>query len=116
MCRNFTDMWYTMSFKGDIPPNYTSTVAPTMSPEKMILYEVLTLLKTHVCDPTRLSITKTWVGSVKDDVTTDLKRNKLERQINDGPATSADSILASLEQVYEESINKEAVDDADQDY
>ena len=73
-------------------------------------------MKTNVCDTSRVSITKTCVSLVKDDVTTDLKRNKLEKQIQDGPATSADGILASLEQVYLESINKEVTDDADKDY
>ena len=109
-------MWYTMTFKGDVQPDYTSTVAPSMTPERMLLYEVFILLKTHVCDTSRVTITKTWVGSVKDKVTTDLKRKRLESQINDTLVTSADGILASLEQVYAQSINKEPLDDADQDY
>ena len=43
MCRNFTDMWYTLTFKGDVAPDYTSTVALSMTPERKLIYEVLTL-------------------------------------------------------------------------
>ena len=73
-CNYTTDMWYTMAFKGDVPPDYISTVARTMTPERTLLNEVLTLLKKKVCDTSCVSITKTW------DVTTDLKRNKLEQK------------------------------------
>ena len=54
-----------------------------------------TLHKTYVCD------------AVNGKITTVLKRDKLEGQINNGPETSADEILKTLDQIYDEAINAE---------
>ena len=71
-----------------------------------MIYEVFRLLKTHVTDDERGSFPINFVTSIKKDITTDLRRDVLERSMKEGPKTSADDILKSLNQVYEESIQK----------
>jgi hypothetical protein len=89
-----------------------------MTPEKKMIYEVFRLLGTHVEDISRSSFPINFVTSIKDKITTDLRRDALERCMKEGPKTSADDILKSLNQVYEESIQKiglNVVDDVEED-
>ena len=46
-------------------------------------------------------------------MTVDLKRDKLEAEIKDGPATSADGILITLDQLYKEAVDKQVAVSAD---
>ena len=107
MSKQFSNFWYTLRFKLDRVSTYTKTVAPCMTPEKKLLYEILTILKTEADNPERV-VHKTYVTELVDGkLTTELKRTKLEGQINDGPETSADGLLKTLDQIYEEAINSE---------
>ena len=121
MCRQFTNLWYTTRFKEPTgEDDYSSTVPPCMTPEKKLVYQVFGLLNTHVVNAERTSFSKTFVSSVKDQISVDLKREVLERSMSAAPATSADSILATLNQVYQETIDggvqvgaEEELDEAD---
>ena len=120
-CRAFTDMWYTTKVDELKVANYSSSVAPSMTPERKALYKIFVLLSTHKESSNRPSYTGGYVKSVEKDLGIDLKRSKLENSMNDAP-TSADGILISLSDLYAESINKkkavtpakevEAADDA----
>ena len=70
-----------------------------------MIYEVFRLLGTHVEDNTRVSFQINFVCSIKDKISTKLRRHVLERRMKEGATKiSADEILKSLNQVYEESI------------
>ena len=111
-CRRRVDLWYSSSWKEDVPRDYQSSVPPTMTREKRLIYEVFLLLKTHVVDRRRNDYPINYVTSVKDKISVELRRKVLEDAIAANPPTSADDILKSLAQVYEESIQRE-VDEQD---
>ena len=67
---------------------------------------MLHLLETHI-QKGHPSFSAGYVLSIKNKLTVDLERKKLEGEINDSPDTSADGILMSLDELYAESINKE---------
>ena len=48
-----------------------------------------------------------YITSIKEALTVDLTRNKLEGQISNGPSTSADIILISLDELYAEVVDKQ---------
>ena len=51
MCKQFTSTWYiTNYFNQAKTADYKRTAVPSMSPEKKLVYEVFSLLHTHVCD------------------------------------------------------------------
>ena len=81
-----------------------------MTLEKQLIYEVFTLLRTAKVFPSRNSFRADFVASIKDKVTVNLRRKVLERSIHDLPSTSCDDILASLDSVYRESINRAGLD------
>ena len=84
--------------------DYTQTELPEMRPEKKMVYEVTQILKTHIFhvlrEITKMHITK----SMKGKITIDLKQKKLERQMKEGPNTSAKSIFTTLLDIYGKSI------------
>ena len=57
-------------------------VAPSMTPEKKLLYQVIIKLKIHLKDPTRTEFNKVYVSSIKDEFTIDLKRQVLDNSMN----------------------------------
>ena len=77
MCRRFADQWYTTKFERGIMADYSSTVPPTMTAEKKLVYEVSVLLWTHVDDVERKAFDIDYVSSVKDNTTTALWREVL---------------------------------------
>ena len=89
--------------------NYTQTVVPEMRPENKLVYEVTQILKTHIFhllrEITKMHITK----SMKGKITIDLKQKKLERQMKEGPNTSAKSIFTTLLDIYGKSIKHAVV-------
>ena len=99
-------MWYTNSFDEEFKRNNRKNVAPGMVPEKRLCYEIFRLLKTHVEDVTRVQFTKTYITSIKEDISVELRRDVLERSMHEAPSSPADDILKSLNQVYNESITK----------
>ena len=105
--KEMSDMWYTTQFKRNTDASYNKSVPPCMTPEKRLLYEVFTLLNTHHCDNRRVSLQINFITSIRSKLKTDLKRSKLDNAMKDNPSTSADNILATLSQVYQESIDKE---------
>ena len=72
-----------------------------MTPEKKALYEMLVLLKTHVATG-RPQHKCGYVFAIKNKLTIDLKRQKLENEMSGGPETSADDILLTLDELYAE--------------
>ena len=67
-----------------------------MTPEKKLIYEVFGLLKTHNVNPLRISFKKSFVMSISDSLTIDLKREVLENSMHVAPSTSANSILDTV--------------------
>ena len=105
--KEFSNMWYTTRLKRDDDKSYNKSVAPCMTPEKQLLYEAFTLLRTHHCDSRRVSFSMNFITSIKKDLKTELKRSKLKNSMRDNPTTSADDIILTLSQIYQESIDKE---------
>ena len=83
-----------------------------MTPERQFIYEIFKLLNTHQPDPKRIEFSKNYISSVKDEITTELRREVLESRMKDGPTTSCDDILATLSEVYEKTIDAETPDTA----
>ena len=75
-----------------------------------MIYEGFTLLRTAKVIPSRSSFRSDFVASIKDKVTVNLHRKVLEQSIHDSQSTSCDDILASLDLVYGESINRAGLD------
>ena len=105
MCRKFNDIWYTTKFKGYTVADYQENVAPVMTPEKKLLYQVFCVLETH-CEKGRGQPPTEYVLSAKKDLSIDLKRQVLENAMKAPPPTDVDDILASLSQTYQESVAK----------
>ena len=80
MCRKFNDIWYTTKFKGNTVADYQENVAPVMTPEKKLLYQVFCVLETH-CEKGRGQPSTEYVLSAKKDLSIDLKRQVLENVI-----------------------------------
>jgi len=79
----------------------------------MLVYEVFSLLKTHVSCSLHKTFDISYVSMVKDQLTVELKRDVLERSMMKcTPSTSADNILSTLSMVYQSSIDKEQSVDA----
>ena len=76
-----------------------------MTPERRIVYEIFKLLDTHI-QKHRPKPTLLYVLSVKPQLSTELKREVLERAMKETTKTSVDDLLASLSTTYEESINR----------
>jgi len=115
MSKQFSARWYTTKFKDeDETPTYSSTVKPCMTPEKKLVYQAFSLLKTHVSDPSRTSFEMGYVMSIEKQLTVDLKRDVLERSMKGAPETSADKLLTSLSTTYQESIDNSGVDSAEE--
>ena len=73
-----------------------------MAPEKKLIYQVFCLLKTHTVNPLRKTFSKSYVMSISDFLTIDLKRTVLENSMNVAPSSSANSILGTPNTVIEE--------------
>ena len=105
-CKRFCDTWYTTTFKGDVGDDYDRTVAPSMTPEKKMVYEIFKLLDTHKqSDRNQPKIG--YVMSIEKKLSTNLRRKVLERAMKEPPKTSVDDLLVSLAATYEESIDTE---------
>ena len=77
-----------------------------MTPEKKAIYEIFKLMDTHV-NKRQSPFSVGYITSIKESLTVDLTRNKLEGQISNGPSTSADGILISLDELYAEAVDKQ---------
>ena len=86
MCRKFNDIWYTTKFKGYTVADYQENVAPVMTPEKKLLYQVFCVLETH-CEKGRCQPSTEYVLSAKKDLSIDLKRQVLENAMKAPPPT-----------------------------
>ena len=85
-----------------------------MTPKKKLVYQVFSLLKTHVSDPSCKTLDVCYVMSIEKQLTVELKMDVLERSMKGSPATSADKLLSSLSTTYQESIDKNGgVDDVE---
>ena len=73
-----------------------------MTPEKMLLYKVFVLLGTHVTYSARTEFGCTYILSIKTKITTDLRRQVLEKSMTQTMSCSADDVLATIDQVYKE--------------
>ena len=78
-----------------------------MTPKKKLLYKVFVLLQTHVHQSHDKS-TKTYVVSIKDRISTELRWDVFEGATKETPNTSADEMLATLSATHQESIDKES--------
>ena len=114
MCKQFTDKWYTTKHKEEDISDYGRTVVPTMTPEKSTVNKLFSLLETHVFDDKRTKFDKTYVSSVKKNLSTDLKHTVLENSTKEGPKTSADRMSLTLSDVYQQSIDDQAVNESEE--
>ena len=96
LCKNFTDLWCSTVWHGDDEATYTSSVAPSMAPERKLIYEVFGLLQTHMSSVRRTKFKKTYVTSIRKQISVDICRTVLESSMHESPATTADDILTSL--------------------
>ena len=99
--RVFCDMWFSTKWDVNKVHTYRKNVAPCMTPEKCLYYQIFVKLNTHVADPNWIKFTKTYVGNVKDKLDVSLRRDVLENSMPDHATTNANDILKSLTQVYE---------------
>ena len=76
-------------------------MVPTMTPEKSTVNKLFSLLETHVFDDKRTKFDKTYVSSVKENLSTDLKRTVLENRMKEGPKTSVGRMILILSDVYQ---------------
>ena len=109
----FSDLWFTTKWDGETvanAPKYTKSVAPCMTPEKRLLYQVFAKLNTHIVNINRVKFTNTFVGKVREKLDVDLRREVMENSTKDHVHSSADDILKSLTLVYEESIDGVGID------
>ena len=105
-----SDIWYTSNFEDITERNIRKNVAPKMTPEKQLCYEIFLLLKTHVHDESREKFERTYITSIQEKISVDLRRNVLERSMHEAPQSPADDILRSLNKVYNDSIRQAGVD------
>ena len=110
MSKRFTDLWYTTSWSGDVPRDYTKHVPSMMTPERRLLFQAFCLLKTHIVDPTRKTFNMDCVLSTKNKLIVDLARRVLKRSMKLAPATSANGILCKLNQVFGGKSNTAGID------
>ena len=73
-----------------------------MTPEKKLIYQVYGSLKTHIVNHLRKTFSKSYIMSISDSLTIDLKRTVLENSMNVAPSISAKSILGTLNTVIKE--------------
>ena len=81
-----------------------------MTPERKLVYQIFCLLETHLCDETRTSFHIDYVLTIKDGLCVDLTRETLERSMKESPATSADGILSTLNQVFDKKVGSAGID------
>ena len=77
-----------------------------MTHEKKPVYQIFTLLNTHVSDSARTTFAMDYVSSIEKDLTVDVRREGLERSMKSDPETSCDQVLATLSITYQESIDR----------
>ena len=110
MCRRFTSHWYNNRTTGEVELNHGKSVEPRMTPEKKLVYQVFVLLQTHVVQQERNSFALDYVLSIREKLDIDLMRPGLEKDMTDAHQTSADDILASLDEVYNKPIYSAGID------
>lgn len=93
-CKTFSNYWHSTTVgASDDKEVYSYNVAPVMTPEKKLVYEMFRLLGTDVVNANWVKFNKTYASSMEDQICVKLKRDVLERAMHDGPETSADDIL-----------------------
>jgi hypothetical protein len=83
--------------------NYKRTSVPSMTPQKKAIYEMLVLLETHL-NRGRPQHKHGYVLSIRNRLTVDPKREKLQNEIAEGPEISAGTSLITLDQLYAEAV------------
>ena len=95
VCKNYTDLWTSTVWSGD-DVAYTSSVAPCMTPERRLIYEVFCLLRTHIILTERINFKKTYVTSIRKLIKTELRWSVLEENIHKSTVTPCENILTTL--------------------
>ena len=99
MCKRFIDLWCSTTWQGDVEGTYTPHAPSYMTPERMLIYEVFKLLNTHHYNASRKDFEEKYVTSIKNDISTDLRREVLENSMNVSEETTSDEVLTSLSMV-----------------
>ncbi len=110
MCKRYTDLWFSTSFKGDVERDYNNHVESMMTPERKLVYQFFCLLNTHICDPTRMFFHIDYVLSIKDRLSINLTRETFKRSMKEPPATSANGILSTLNQIFDKKVGSTRID------
>ena len=88
--------------EGNTHGDYTKLVPPSMTPKKKILYQDIVLLNTRLPNANRLTFAITYVSSIKNLISINLRREVLEGSMKDAPTTMAGDNLTSLNGVFED--------------
>jgi hypothetical protein len=110
MSKRFSDLWFSTSFKGDVKRDYNDNIGSKMTPERQLVFQMFSLLDTHLVDAKRNSFHLDYVLTIKDRLSVDLTRETLERSMKEAPSTSADGILSTLNQVFGKQIRLAGID------
>ena len=81
-----------------------------MLPEMKMIYQVFGLLATHMIMLERTTFTLDFVTSCEDKIDIDLRRDNLEKSMNQREQTSADDMWETVNDVYSESIDNAGID------
>ena len=99
MCKCHTNLWYSISWKGNTHGNYSKSVPPSITHKKKLLYQVIVLLRIHLPNDTRSTFAITYESSIKILISIYLQQEVLECRMKYAPTTTADDILMSLNSV-----------------
>ena len=99
MCKRFIDLWCSTVWSGDADGTYKPHAPSCMTPERMLIYEVFKLSDTHNSDASRTDFEEKYVTSIKDMISTDLRREVLENSMKVSEEMSSDEVLTSLSMV-----------------
>ena len=92
---------------------YKEHVSPVMTPEKKYIYQIFILLNTHKLCDNRKTFPIDYILSVEDKINVELKRKTLERRMKENQMTSADEILAFINE-YASEVGVDAIDPSEE--
>ena len=96
LSRNFKEIWYNYKWNKNVDSAYRVHVAPIMMLEKTYIYQLFILLKTRKLCDRRSIFPINYVLSLVDKIDVELKRAALERCMKENQTTSADDIIAYI--------------------
>ena len=93
---------------------YKQHISPKMTSEKKHIYQVFILLSTHKICENRTTFSIDYILSVEDKINVELKKKALERCMKENQTTSADDILAFVNE-YSSEVGVDAIDPSEEE-